>query len=203
MHTFFNEIKKNPELSAVCKLDKEFLNLPEPYYGKGKIKAILLGADPTNDGIKKNRGIKILNTVFGIDSEFEKYFFGPQLVNLKAIELNKDNLYIQNVCRNYFTEETSQNKEWKKVARIWLPMLSQELELLDAKLPVLVTAEKIMKVLVNNVPSAKDIYSMKQKPTFFSEILNRNLIPLYRHPKYYLSKNWSDYKEHLKQVINE
>jgi hypothetical protein len=201
MHPFFLEIKKYPDLEKLCRTD--ITKLPESYKGNGKIKAILLGADPTNDGIKTNRGLKKLEIVFGIGSDYENYFFGLQLINLKAIELNKDNLYIQNVCRNYFTKQTSENKNWQDIAKIWLIFLNQELASLDARLPVFVTAEKIMKLFVHDVPGANDIYSMKQKAPFFSEYINRNIFPLYRHPKYLLSTRWSKYKEHIKQMINE
>lgn len=201
MHPFFNEIKKYPTIEKYCRTD--LTKLPLPYSGKGKLKAIILGADPTNDGIKTDKCLKQLETVFGIGSEYEKYFFAPQMVNLKAIKLNKDNCYIQNLCRNYFTVQTTENKHWKDIAKIWLPFLADELSALDFDIPVFVTAEKIMKVLCPEVPTATDVYNKCHKLTFFSKDLNRNVFPLYRQPTYYLSKNWPEYKEYLKQLINE
>jgi hypothetical protein len=201
MHNFFIEIKKYPELEKHCRTDLTIL--PKPYKGKEKIKAILLGADPTNNGIKGKEGLIELVKVFGINSEFERSFFGPQRTNLNAIGLTKENLYIQNVCRNYFADQTSENKYWSDIAKLWLKYLEQELAFLDANLPVFITAERIMRLLVSNAPSAKDIYTLRQKPPFLSEVLNRRIIPLYRHPKYLLSANWNEYKLYIMKLINE
>jgi len=201
MHPFFIGIKKYPDLEKSCRTD--LINLPTAFVGKEKIKAILLGADPTNDGIKTNKGLKQLTTVFGISSDFETAFFTPQFVNLKAIDLKKDELFIQNLCRNYFTDQTSKNHNWGKIAKIWLPFLAEELSVFDSKIPVLVSAEKIMKVLIPDLPKADYIYNLNHKLPFFSQDLKRNVFPLYRQPTYYLSKNWPEYREYLKQAINE
>jgi hypothetical protein len=201
MHPFFIEIKKYPELEKSCRTD--LIKLPSGFLGKEKIKAILLGADPTNEGLKKGDHLIKLDTVFGIDSNFESAFFTPQNVNLKAIGLNKDNLFIQNMCRNYFTDQTSKNHNWGKIAKIWLPFLVEELSVFDSKTPLLVSAEKIMKVLIPDLPKADYIYNLNHKLPFFSQDLKRNVFPLYRQPTYYLSKNWPEYREYLKQAINE
>ena len=94
-HSFFKEIKHHPNLSKYCRLDKT--TLPRAYEGKNKIQAILLGADPTNDGISRDKGLKDLEYAFGINSVFEKYFFNPHLMNLKKLYLSKDDVYIQNL----------------------------------------------------------------------------------------------------------
>lgn len=201
MQEFFTEINHFPELAAHCKLD--IFDLPKAHVGKNNIKAILLGADPTNDGVKNNRGLQILDKAFGIDSEFENFFFLPQQINLSALNLTKDDLYIQNVCRNYFLAQTSNNNHWVSVARIWLPYLAVELSVLDCKLPILVTAEKIMKLLIPESSNAEEIYKMKCEPNFYSVDLKRMVYPLYRHPKFFLTKNWVEYRTYLKQRINE
>lgn len=109
-HPFFEEITHYPELAGCCNL--KIQELPEAYEGTAEMKAILLGADPTNNGIKEDKGQKQLKTVFGI-GEFTE-FFRPQLGNLKQIGLDVNNVYIQNLCRNYFNHETSKNKCWGK-----------------------------------------------------------------------------------------
>ena len=53
-HPFFEEIINYPDLVTFCNM--EITELPQAYIGKGEIKAILLGADPTNNGIKTNKG---------------------------------------------------------------------------------------------------------------------------------------------------
>lgn len=183
-HPFFEEIKNYPDLATFC--NTEITELPEAYIGKGEIKAVLLGADPTNNGIKTDKGQKQLKTVFGID-EFNE-FFRPQLSNLKQIGLTIDNLYIQNVCRNYFTDETSKNKNWNKVAQLWLRHLKEELDAFDSerKLPLLATSEVIVKALVKQpIAKPKEVY--EKNLSFVSDVLDRKVYAFYRHPAYALT----------------
>jgi hypothetical protein len=201
MHQFFNEIKNSEKLSIAC--HSEIIDLPKPSIGKGPLKAILLGADPTNDGIRKKPGLIQLEFVFGIHTKYEKDFFSPQILNLKAINLTKENLFIQNVCRNYFKVQTSGNKAWESVARIWLPFLKEDLDAFSSQIPVLVTADKIMKLLIPNAPMADDMYNMRIKPPFHSDILDRDIYPLYRHSKYLLSNSWNEYRTYLTKIFNE
>lgn len=198
-HPFFSEINNYPKLKPACRFD--ITDLPKSFLGIKKTKAILLGADPTNNGIKNDPGLKKLDYVFGINSVFEQFFFNPQMVNLKAINLSKDDLFIQNVCCNYFVEQTSGNKFWKETAKLWLPYLKEELSKFDKKIPVLVTAEKILGLFYHDVPSATEIYSLEINPCFYSDYLEREIYPLYRHPKYLLSKNWEQYRTYLIQRI--
>lgn len=193
-------IKADPSLAQYCRI--RMTHLPEPYHGKNKLKAILLGADPTNNGDRTNPGLKRLGRVFGINSKYEKDFFNPQKKNLLAIGLAKDDLYIQNVCRNYFMDQTSENEGWQVIAKLWLPYLAEELTMLDSKLPVLATAEKIMKFLVPDIPTAKEIYSMVEEPSFYSTMLHRSVYALYRNKDYILIKNYPDYRDFLKQRLN-
>lgn len=180
-----------------CNMDIK--NLPNPYKDKNsKIKAILLGADPTNNGIRKLPGLIKLETVFGIDSEYEKYFFSPHKHNLEVLNISKENLYIQNLCRNYFKDQTSKNKGWEKVANIWIELFKDELKKDFESIPILVTAEKIMKVLIKDCPKAENIYN---KNLFSLTFEKHSVYALYRHPKYNLS-NWHYYSEELSKKIN-
>ncbi len=198
-HPFFEEIINYPDLVTFCNM--EITELPQAYIGKGEIKAILLGADPTNNGIKTNKGQKQLKTVFGIDEYTE--FFRPQLTNLNQVGLTVDNLYIQNVCRNYFVDETSKNKNWNKIAQLWLKHLKEELDAFDPerKLPVLATSEVIVKVLIEiPVSKAREIYDKVM--SFYSRALDRKIYAFYRHPAYALSSSKNKiYKNFLKDSL--
>ena len=200
MHPFFKEIQNHPKLVSHC--DLSIVDLPAAYRGNGPIKAILLGADPTNNGTKDNKGLKELKTVFGIGEFME--FFRPQESNLRQIGLDKENLYIQNICRNYFKKEISKNKYWGEIAQVWFPYLKEELDKFDAakKLPVLSTSEVIMKVLVEEkVANPSAIYA--NNLSYVSEVLGRQVYALYRHPRYSLSSDTNRlYKEFLNEVLN-
>lgn len=185
MHAFFTEIKNNIPLEEICQIVN--YDLPSAYPGKNKIKAILIGADPTNNGTKAEPKPMKLNTVFGIGSNCENDFFRPQLINLKAIGLDKEDLYIQNLCRNYFKQQTTENKDWNKVAELWVKYLKEEIQHIDPKVPLLVTAEKIMKIFFSKVPKASVLYGMESEFSFHSEIIGRDVYPFYRHFSYNLN----------------
>ncbi len=186
LHPFFSEIKKYPKL--VNSINFDMFSLPKPYHGKNKTKAILLGADPTNNGIKTDKGLKVLETVFALNSKYEDYFFRPQKYNLSQLDISKDDLFIQNLCRNYFVDQTSKNKQWKVVAQLWLKYLKEELENFDKEIPVVCSAEKILKVLIPKDISADIFYkNPNEYLPLWSDTIERYIYPLYRCPRYYLS----------------
>ena len=202
MHAFFAEIKNNIQLQEICQIDN--YDLPSEYSGKNKTRAILIGADPTNNGTKAEPGPIKLKTVLGIGANCGIDFFRPQSTNLKAIGLDKEDLYIQNLCRNYFKQQTTENKDWNKVAELWVKYLKEEIQHIDPKVPLLVTAEKIMKVFFPKVPKAEILYSMKGNFPLHSKIMGRNVYPLYRHFNYFLTlEKWKKYKDHLVVSLNQ
>lgn len=171
------------------------MTLPKAFcFNPKKVKAIVLGADPTNQHDQH------LEYAFGIMSE-EKRFFRYILANLNLIGLHLEDIYVQNLVQDYQASETALNKGWEKAAEVSLENLLQELNALQKDVPVLITAERIMKFLLNDpsaLPKATEIYSNNNfwfsKPE--ENKLNRTLIALYRHQKYHLKTN-PDYLDHL------
>src|SRR5688572_22041262 len=76
MHPFFLAIKGSPDLVPSCRMD--ITGLPEPWKPVKEIKAIVLGADPTNDGVPRKRGLIEFAHVFGIGHKNENSFWGSQ-----------------------------------------------------------------------------------------------------------------------------
>jgi len=167
---------------------------PKPYcIDRENFKVFVLGADPTNFS-GPNKEMIQLEYAFGINSDEPRYF-NSILKNLKALDLELKDLYVQNVVPEYLEEETSKNKNWEKKATEWLPILKQELDGLDPdkKKPAFITAERIMKFLCLEsfkLPKAKEIYSEEAKELSFVKAednkLERPLIAFYRHPSYHL-----------------
>lgn len=169
---------------------------PAPFRGSKTIKAILLGTDPGNVSAGSTVRIPV---VFGLSTPDSPYFRAMKDNIDQVKNLDIENLYIQNVCRSYFTCDTSKNKHWKSITRdLWLPYLKQELDFLfDPDIPVLVTAEIILDVILNDKkPDAEDIY--KNTIIFSKEQnhLNRTVLAFYRHQKYDLT-NWPEYANEL------
>lgn len=167
---------------------------PEPFRGTGEIKAIVLGADPTR--ISKDETSQPFEVVFELDNPKSPYWRGIGK-NIRLIDgLGEDNLYVQNLCRNYFTKETSKNKEWELIARnYWIPFLRKELdELFPQSIPILITTQFILRAcLISGRPMKPlSIYEGNKAIAPEENLFGRKLLALYRHHSYSLD-HWKDY----------
>lgn len=183
---FFNQLK-----SGYFDLISDKYPFPSPYRGDREIRAIVLGADPTK--IINQKDPVRFEKVFGLENENSPYWRGIRS-NLEQISKDfEEHIYVQNVCRNYFTKETSNNKAWTEIARNhWIPFLAKELdELFDVEVPILMTTEFILHAALkdeNKKYNAATIY--RDNIAIFKEenLFGRELYALYRHQEYALSK---------------
>lgn len=194
-HPFFTDLELQPQLQKVCRTD--ITSLPEAWTPSNPVKAIVLGADPTNDGVAGKRGLIELDYVFGIGHRHENPFWGAHKRNLDAVGLKKEDVFVQNICRNYFKDQTSKNKYWELAAKLWIPYLKEELQQVPNQVPILATAETIMRFLVGDVPKPEVIYQWERSYSFHSLKLEREVLPFYRHPQYSLVKSTYPYKQYL------
>ena len=183
------------------------LPYPFPYPAKVEnpayIKVIVLGCDPGNFS-NTDGTTAALEYVFGITGEGKDgRYFAPIIRNLKELGLSLQDIYVQNLCRNYFTKETSKNPVWMEAAKIWKPYLKKELDtLFPPYVPVFLTSEKIYHALINDERySPAEIYAKPELVPFRKNFLQRHLVPLYRHHKYTL-KNHIPYKNRILQLLN-
>jgi len=191
MKVILNELKSH----SVLNID-EFLPFPKPYHGGSKIKAIVLGMDPsTNDHIR-------FDTVFNLTGNDSRYFFSIRR-NLEAINLSMENIYIQNFCQNYFTKPSyDQKRNWWRASAIWYSFLKKELDMkFDIDVPLLVTSEMIFHRLLYSVNEDNSYYYQNPENIPVESCFvksGRMLIPFFRHWKYNLNRpEWLKYKEKL------
>ena len=164
--------------------------LPGPFTGTGKIKAVILGADPTHiiDGLPRK-----ISKVFDLDDEKSPYWKGIKK-NLNTIEgLSMDNIHVENLCRNYFSCETSKNKSWVEIARnYWAPFLRDELDKKYSKdIPVLITTQFILFAILAEGQQKMNAETIYKSNKFFKpaeNLLNRDVFAFYRHWSYSLKK---------------
>ncbi len=174
--------------------------IPNAYQGSENIKAIIIGADPTYISGDSN-----FKYVFGLEDKEKSPFFRSILNNLKEINLSLDDIYVQNLVRNHCVKETSKNIRWLEIASLWVELLKKELDKeFPQDIPVLVTAWIILKALIEKSVikelSPKMIYTNARFIQPKENLLERTLIPFFRHPRYQLkSENWLEYK---KNIIN-
>lgn len=189
-------------------LDKNIIT-PTPFcINQNNIRAIVLGADPTiSDDTQKPVHI---TKAFGIGDGDPRYFQGV-LNNLKMVGLTLEDIYVTNMISGQLEAETSKNKNWMLQAEQSMPSLIDELDNIDPdrKIPVLITAEIIYKLLLKDnckPSSAKEIYANPKSIPIRKEQnrIGRELIPFYRHPSYMLNIiSWLDYRNKITLLINK
>jgi hypothetical protein len=108
-----------------------------------------------------------------------------------------NNIFVQNVCRNFFTKETSKNSKWLEIAReLWIPLLRDELNsMFTDTVPILMTTEFILKAALISTKEQIDAISLYSECKFIPKeqnLFNRELLGFYRHPNYSLTK-WKEY----------
>jgi hypothetical protein len=174
-------------------MEKEFIEPPKPYCANLlKIKAFVLGCDPT--GFDKKRNRLIFEYVFGIEGKDKRYFAGI-LSNLNQVVVSLNDIYVQNLITDYQDKESSKNKKWMETAKVYIPARKREFDAIDkkGKIPVFLTSELLYKALLNDDQpgyKAKELYETPTRIPVTAEKnkLGRPLIPLYRHSGYRLSK---------------
>lgn len=177
---------------------------PAPFYiNQQRVKAIVLGTDPSNASNNGQR--KILTKVFGIGDSDPRYFMNI-LDNLKEVGLHLEDIYADNLICDYLLSDTSRNKGWEKTAEYYLDSCMARLRKIDIhkKIPVLVTAERLYKFLINSGPLKPEyIYLHPEIIPILPEDnkLSRPLIPFFRNKSYSLS-HWTEYKTKLTSIFN-
>ena len=127
-------------------IDKS-LTPPIPFRGKGKIKLIILGQDPTVHDPANRKEIKVillLNQQGSLRNYIEKI--------CKGLDINLDkNIYATNLLKNFFTIPPDKKREedpqfLQKAAEYWILLLKEEIKEFE-NIPVLTLGEPILNCL--------------------------------------------------------
>jgi hypothetical protein len=117
------------ETAATAQFVDPSLPIPEPYLGKGEIKLVIIGQDPT---VQRAHSRKHIRTVLNLDRQRGLWAYLNRLCQDLGLSL-AENVYATNACKNFFTEPPTTIKQKYNVdvltasAPIWLPVLRQEL----------------------------------------------------------------------------
>jgi hypothetical protein len=140
----FEELCQNESLSKY--LDPS-LRIPKPYVGKGLIRLIVLGQDPT---VKNAASRKSIKTVLNLDTNGSVRGYLSDVCQKLGIDLLK-NVYATNIFKNFFIQPPTQIKEiniFKTFLPYWLPLLQQELALYP-NVPVITLGEPVLQTILN------------------------------------------------------
>ncbi len=177
--------------------------IPKPYFEKLEdVKAIVLGSNPMAVGDYAGSeyvfDLNHFNQNRGKSPVFDKIYN-----NLNAIGLDLWDVYVQNLCKNYFINLSVHDDKWVEIAKLWAKVIKQELDTLFAEdIPVLVTAPWILVPLVNEHKEADYYYDKKKFIQPNENKLGRTIIPLFRQSMYALTDpKWKGYKETVQNIF--
>lgn len=178
---------------------------PKPHIPENP-RAFVLGCDPT--AFDKNGNRLEIKTVFNILEKEDKRPFSRTHLNLQALILGLNDVYVQNLVTQYLEKETSQNKKlWKQKARESIADRKKEFDKVDpsGQLPVFLTSWLLYEVILNDdlkPKTPKMLYEAAEIIPGSQNQLGRPLIPLFRHQLYKLSK-WEEYTEKVKEFFKK
>lgn len=185
----------------------EYLNLdlpvPKPYYENlDSVKVILLGSNPMFIQESKEAAFVFNLSTFKQGLEGEE-IFGNIYHNMQAIGLGLNDIYAQNLCKNYLKNISVHDEAWIRIARIWGIALKEELnELFPNDVPVLITAPWILKALGKGIRDGMYYYTKNEFIKPEDNILDRLLIPFFRQKQYSLNKEmFTPYRDKIKEYI--
>jgi len=123
---------------------------PDPFRGRGEIKLIVLGQDPTVHNPKHRKKLKVtllLNQPGRLRTYIEDICKGLD------IELD-ENIYATNLLKNFFTDppDTMRKKYpqfFRKAADYWIPLLRKEIEKFK-NVPILPLGEPVLNCLTKS-----------------------------------------------------
>jgi len=126
------------------------LTPPDPFRGRGKIRLIILGQDPTVQDPEYREKIKVtllLNQPGGLRTYLENI--------CKSLDIDLDeNIYATNLLKNFFTvpPDTMREKDpqfFRNAADHWIPLLREEIEEFE-NVPILPLGEPVLNCLTKS-----------------------------------------------------
>ena len=207
----FEELCRDTNLSKY--IDAKF-RIPKPYIGKGPIKLIILGQDPTVKNAASRQSIK---TVLNLDRRGSVLVYLSDVCQKLGIVLGQ-NVYATNLFKNFFILPPTQIKEtniFQTFLPAWLPLLQEELAQFP-DIPVITLGQPVMQTIVKpGVPILVREYwgyttewkDGKLEPFQFikpaENILRRMVFPFPHQPtirKEFYRQRMGDYTAYMKSV---
>ena len=123
---------------------------PAPFRGRGDIRLIILGQDPTVQDPEQRKKIK---TVLLLDQRGRLRTYVQNVCRALDIDLD-ENVYATNLLKNFFTKppDTMRKEDpqfFGKAAAYWIPLLSEEIKEFE-DVPVLPLGEPVLNSLVKS-----------------------------------------------------
>ncbi len=212
----YQELLANPHLRQFVDSSLEIPKTFPEIFSTEEIRIIILGQDPT---VKNQKSRAKITTVLNLDraGSLHKYLDGI----CKGLEIDLDkNVYATNCLKNFFIKPPTQIKEddvVEKFARIWLPLLREELAQFD-NVPIITLGQPVLSIIIRENASkyVRDYWGYnddwktgKTLPFRYiksdDNVLNRVIFPFPHQPsinkKFYCAR-LKDYVAFVKQTIS-
>ena len=195
----------------------ESLTPPTHFRGKGEIKLIILGQDPTVHDSDKRKNIKV-TLLLNQPGSLRRYI--EEICKGLDINLGK-NIYATNLLKNFFTippdiKRKEDPQFLQKAAEYWITLLKEEIEEFK-NIPVLTLGEPVLNCLTKTHDEVLIRYSWGfEEPGQYGEkrgyinppenVLNRIIFPFPHLPglKHKIYKQQMDgYLKFIKKYINK
>jgi hypothetical protein len=139
------ELRQDSHLSPY--IDPQY-GIPSPYIGKGPIRLIVLGQDPT---VKNAASRQSIRTVLNLDTNGSVRGYLSGVCQKLGIDLSQ-NVYATNLFKNFFVEPPTQIQKkgfdiFQAFLPVWLPLLDEELGQYPA-IPVITLGEPVLQTLL-------------------------------------------------------
>lgn len=175
-----------------------------PFSGKGPIKLIIIGQDPTIRNIQQRSKIKCT-----LNLDREKGALRRYIENIcSGLNLSLDNVYATNVYKYFYTIPPSDTPDVLKVH------LTPNLELLKTELseleecPIITLGEPVLKLLINNEQRVRNYWDYKECGFHYNSpvnnVLHRCLFPFPHQPsmrKELYKTNFSRYLDYMRNCF--
>ena len=180
---------------------------PKPWKPKGQLKAIVLGADPSNDkGDRFEHPFGLNDSELGEKKQDARYSFWLRQ-NLKALNISLNNILVQNVVPFYLKADTGKNKNWHQIASLCVSTLTQELDELDPskRIPVLASCREVFELMAKDetiLEETNTYYHQCKSLSPFETKIGREVIFFSRSRAYYLdNKGLEKYRDFVKSRL--
>jgi hypothetical protein len=201
----FKELVMHPDLGRY--VDSNY-PIPRVYRGKGEVRIVILGQDPT---VKNEKSRTLIKTVLNLDRSSHLRRYLSSICDGLGLDLD-ENVYATNYIKNFFVHPPTQIKEiniLETFTPFWLPLLKDELSQFPS-VPVIILGQPLLRAVINQSasPNVRDYWGYRSdwKEGRFGElgflkpwenILDRRIFPFPHQPS--LRKQF--YRERLDQYI--
>ena len=146
----FNQLRQDPDLAQF--VDFSF-PIPKTFNGRGDIKLIILGQDPT---VKNPKNRAKITTILNLDRNGHLRRYPEGVCEGLGLTLD-ENVFATNYFKNFFVKPPTQIEDvniFEKFTPIWLPLLLEEIGEFPG-VPVLILGEPLLSIIVKDLASPK------------------------------------------------